>query len=62
MVAVILLVDHALTFSEEHYFQFTSFTGDTIRIDRKGIGRRGPSGRSSVSLCNNTMGTYIGYL
>jgi len=62
VVAVSLLVDQALTFGEEHYFEFTSFLGDKIRIDRKGIGARCPSGESSVSLCNRTLGTLKGCL
>jgi hypothetical protein len=62
MVAVSLLVDQALTFSEEHYFEFTSFLGDKIQIDRKGIGARGPSGESRVSLCDNRLATLTGCL
>jgi hypothetical protein len=62
MVAVSLLIDQALTFSEEHYFEFTTFLGEQIRITRLGIGRRGASGRSSVSLCDDTLGTLIGCL
>jgi hypothetical protein len=62
MVAVSLLVDQALTFSEEHFFEFTSFLGDQIRIDRRGVGRRGPGGTSTVSLCSRTLGTLPGCL
>lgn len=62
MVAVSMLVDQALTFSEEHFFEFTSILGDTIRIDRQGIGRRGPSGDSTVSLCSRTLGRLRGCL